>query len=262
MKNHVKPKQAVGRVFVKRIVLSALALVLGLIIAEGVVRLLDLAPDVRAIDTSDPDSPYKRSDNPILGYEHKANYRNPSADLITSIPRTNAHGQRDVERSLEKPDSVRRVVLLGDSVVESKEVRKIEQMMHRQLERLYPENSVEVLNFGVTGYCTLAEVELLRVKGLAFRPDVVIVVFVQNDYLNFNTAMHALASRPARSAAANWLFTQSHLFRSVCIPLNLFGFAADANAHQWNADAIGENNVVAGLTMLGWGESCGRYVSV
>lgn len=237
-------------VFIWRVGLAVLTLMVGLIVAEGAVRLLKLAPALRVVDTSDPNSPYKRSDNPILGYEHKANYRNVGADLITSIPRTNAHGQRDVERSLEKPGGVRRVILLGDSVVESKEIGNIEQMIHRQLERLYPENRVEVLNFGVTGYCTLAEIELLRVKGLAFRPDVVIVVFVKNDYFNFNTAMHALASRPRRSAAVKGLFTRSHCFRSICIALNLFGFAADANAHQWNADAIGENNVVAGLTML------------
>ncbi|MBT7065413.1 MAG: tetratricopeptide repeat protein [Verrucomicrobia bacterium] len=236
--------------FIKRIGLAVLTLVVGLLLTEGAVRLLKLAPALRIVDTSDPDSPYKRSDNPILGYEHKANYRNPNADLVTSFPRTNAHGQRDVERSLEKPDGVRRVILLGDSVVESMEVRDIEQVMHRQLERLYPDSSVEVLNFGVNGYCTLAEIELLRTKGLAFRPDVVIVLFVRNDFFNLNTAMHAFASRPHRSAAVKGLFKRSHLFRAICIPLNLFGFAADANSHQWNTDAIGTNNVVAGLTKL------------
>ena len=37
---------------------------------------------------------------------------------------------------------------------------------------------------------------------------------------------------------------------SARLGLDLFGFAADANAHRWNADAIGENNVVAGLALL------------
>ncbi|MBT3295340.1 MAG: tetratricopeptide repeat protein [Verrucomicrobia bacterium] len=236
--------------FIKQLGLALLTLVVGLFIVEGVVRLFNLAPALRAIDTSDPDSPYKRSDNPILGYEHKANYRNANADLITSIPRTNAHGQRDVERSVEKPAGVRRVILLGDSVVESMEVRDIEQVMHRQLERLYPANSVEVLNFGVNGYCTLAEIELLRVKGLAFKPDVVVVVFVDNDFDSFNAAVHAFATDRRRPGIVNGLFKRSHLFRSICLRLNLFGFAAQRNPAVWNTNAIGGNNVVTGLAML------------
>jgi len=231
---------------VKRVILSALTLLLGLFVVEGAVRMLKLAPAVRAIDTSDPQSPHKRSDNPILGYELKANYSNPDA----SIPRTNAHGQRDVERSLEKSAGVRRVILLGDSVVESLEVEDMEQVMHRRLERLYPENSVEVLNFGMNGYCTLAEIELLRVKGLAFKPDTVILLFVRNDFENFNLAMHAFASRPRRPALVDGLFKRSHLFRSICVRFNMFGFAAEENPLQWNADAIGENNVVTGLAMF------------
>jgi len=250
MKNDAESHTPTHPHTLKRLGLAAVTLVLGLFVVEGAARLLKLAPAVRAIDTSDPRSVYKRSDNPILGYEHKTNYRNFDGDFISSFQRTNAHGQRDVERSLEKPPGVKRVILLGDSVVESMEVRDIEQVMHRQLERLYPPNTVEVLNFGVNGYCTLSEIELLRVKGLAFKPDVVIVVFVKNDFNNFNAAAHAFASNPERPAIVDGLFKRSHLFRSICIRLNLFGFAAQVTPVQWNAKAIGENNVVTGLVLL------------
>ena len=241
-------------ILLRRLLLRLLLLIAAVVLALGageiVARALKLAPAIRAIDTADPKSAYKRSDNPVLGYEIKANHRNPDADFITDLERTNAHGQRDVERSLEKPAGVRRVILLGDSVVESMEVPDIDQVMHRQLERLYPANTVEVLNFGVNGYCTLAEIELLRVKGLAFKPDVVVVVFVMNDFNNFNAAAHAFATNARRPAIVNGLFKRSHLFRSACVRLNLFGFAAERDPVQWNADAIGMNNVLAGLTML------------
>lgn len=250
MKDHTPQQAALRSRLVKRIGLAAPALVVGLLIVEGVVRVFGLAPALRAIDTSDPGSPYKRSDNPILGYELKANYRHSNADLITSLPRTNAHGQRDVERSVEKPPGVRRVILLGDSVVESMEVRDIEQVMHRRMERLFPAGTVEVLNFGVNGYCTLSEIELLRVKGLAFKPDVVMVVFVDNDFNSFNAAVHAFATDRRRPGIVNGLFKRSHLFRSTCLRFNLFGFAAESNPVGWNANAIGGNNVVKGLAML------------
>ena len=81
--------------------------------------------------------------------------------------------------------------MLGDSVVEGVGLRDLDDTVSRQLEKLYPDGRTEVLNFGVSAYCTLAEVELLEVKGLAFDPDVVILVFVENDYLNFNREAHA-----------------------------------------------------------------------
>ena len=77
--------------------------VLALAIVEIAVRLLGLAPDVKLIEISGERTVYKRSTNPILGFELKADYRDPEADLVMSYPRTNSHGQRDVERSLAKP---------------------------------------------------------------------------------------------------------------------------------------------------------------
>ena len=71
-----------------------------------------------------------------------------------------------------------------------------------------------MLNFGVSGYCTRAEIELLETKGLAFDPDVVVVVFVENDFDNFNTQLTDLAVRAPDSALAGWLFHRSSLVQS------------------------------------------------
>ena len=54
--------------------------------------------------------------------------------------------------------------------------------MSRQLEMRYGDGQTEVLNFGVSGYCTLAEVELLEVKGIQFQPDLVVLVFVEKRF--------------------------------------------------------------------------------
>lgn len=236
------------------------ATLLALLAGEGMVRLLGRAPEIKSIQLGSPQSLkgsfgdplqdyeciYKRSTNPILGFELKANYRNDHPDFIQTYERTNSYGQRDKERKLEKPDGVRRVLLLGDSVIEGYGLRESETISSR-LEDLYSDGSTEVLNFGVSAYCTLAEVELLEVKGLQFDPDIVIIVFVENDFDNFNREAFPLGGTIERPAIAEMLFKKSHLFRLAGVQLNLFHFRAEADPVSWNKDAIGDNNVAEGL---------------
>ena len=229
-----------------KVVTCVAATVMTLAVAEAAVRMFALAPAVKPIAISGRDGVYKRSDNPILGYELRANYRNDDADLVLSYPRTNSHGQRDVERTIDKQPNVRRIVLLGDSVVEGEGIREIDDTISRRLENLFG-GGTEVLNFGVKGYCTLAEVELLETRGLKFKPDVVVVLFVHNDFNNFNHNVEELrgADRPR---LAKDLFFYSHLFRRLCLSLNLFHYGEDD--WSWHTDQFGDNNVVTALDRL------------
>jgi tetratricopeptide (TPR) repeat protein len=220
-----------------------------LLVAELTVRALGAAPDVKLIDVQQQSSVYKRSTNPVLGFELKANWRDPDADLVTSYPSTNSHGQRDVERTLEKPPGTGRIVVLGESVVEGFGIRDLDDTITRRLEHLYGDGT-EVLNFGVSAYCTRAKVELLRVKGLAFRPDEVVLFFTQNDFNNFNHEAFALGSPVDRPAAVDWLFARSHAFRFFCTKLDLFHFRAQVDPVAWNREAIGDDNVANGLRLL------------
>jgi Flp pilus assembly protein TadD/lysophospholipase L1-like esterase len=238
-----------SRSFLRRLAKPAVAVcatLLALLAAEAFVRILRLAPGIKPIQLSSYDCIYKRSKNPILGFELKANCRSDNPDFIQTYERTNSHGQRDRERTLRKPNGVRRVLLLGDSVVEGYGLRESETIS-RRLEDLYPDGSTEVLNFGVSAYCTRAEVELLEVKGLRFEPDVVVLVFVENDFDNFNREAFPLGGTIHRPAIVNALFRRSHLFRLASIRLNLFHFGAEADPVRWNRDAIGDNNVAEGL---------------
>jgi lysophospholipase L1-like esterase len=226
-----------------------------LLLGEFVFWAFGLAPKLRLIDLDNVDSPYQRSTNPILGYEHKVNYRNDHPDFVVSFGSTNSHGQRDIERSIEKPPGVRRILLLGDSVVESLEVASLDDMMNRQLEMLYTDGKTEVLNFGVNGYCTLAEVELLRTKGLKFKPDLVVLVFVDNDFFNFNGAAGGTVAGiedleqerhlQSKSGVFKFFIRNSCLFRAMFAPRR-----PEDNLLDWNRDAIGDNNVVRGLELL------------
>ena len=236
-----------------RLLLLAFAVVVALGAGEIIARALKLAPAFRRITVSyeDHESIYQRSSNPILGYELKPNYYNPAPDHEFTCRRINALGQRDIERTIEKPPGVRRVILLGDSIVESTEIPDVNDVMNRQLEKLYPDGKTEVLNFGVGGYCTLAEVELLRVKGLKFEPDIVIVVFFWNDFENFNTSIvEALADKDVPSAVFQALFARSHLFRATLVSAGWTSFGMRHDPVVRNRTAIGSNNVVQGLALL------------
>lgn len=236
---------------VRRALLGAGSLALSLAAAELAARGLELAPPVRTIAVTSSDTCYVRSTNPILGYEIRPDHRDPTASGFADYPSTNAHGQRDVERRLEPAPGTTRVLLLGDSVVEGHGLRDVEDTLSRRLEALCREagEPVEVLNFGVSGYCTRAEVELLRVKGLAFRPDVVLLVFVENDFVNFNPEGFQLEAR-ARPAAVEALFGASTLFRAACLRWDLFQYRAETDPVAWNKEAIGDDNVVEGLDLL------------
>ena len=216
-------------------------------LAEFSIRLTDLVPPVHAIWLDDEDSFYGRSSNPVLGHEIKPSFRRVfPAGTATS----NAHGLRDRERIIDKPPGGKRVLLLGDSVVEGINYVADDQTISHQLEELFQGDSTEVLNVGTSGYCTRAEVELLKQKGLQFSPDTVVLVFVFNDFRNFNpehTTAGGVIERPLWSKK---LFVASDLFRLLCLRFNWFEFAGEADPNRRNQTAIGENNVVDGLAML------------
>ena len=244
-----KPRAKAPRQIFTKVSIALTATVLALLFCEVAVRLLRKAPELKPIELASEACVYRRSTNPVLGFELKASYRNDTPDLIESYERTNAHGQRDKERTFEKNEDTRRVLLLGDSVVEGHGLAE-EDTISRQWEDLYADGSTEVLNFGVSAYCTLAEIELLETKGLAFDPDVVVVLFVENDFDNFNREAFALGEAVRRPVLVKWLFRRSHLFRLASVRLNLFHFGAETDPIRWNKEAIGDNNVVDGFKRL------------
>ena len=222
---------------------------ISLLIAELAIRAFGGAPAVRAMWVSRDDCVYKRSLNPLLSIELKANYRADDPDLTTTYEFTNAHGLRDRERAVPKPQGVRRILLLGDSVVEGHGIAQSHTISH-QWESLYLEGMTEVLNFGVSSYITRSEVELLEVKGLQFEPDVVVLIFVENDYLNFIVEGFPLTLGAHRPEWSKHLFVHSDLFRLLSIHMNLYGCGIDADPLARNRGAVGENNVVDGLARL------------
>jgi len=159
----------------------------------------------------------RRSDNPRLRFELR-----PGGVARAEVEyRVNALGLRGPETTIEKPEGVRRIAVLGDSIAFGYWVRD-EQGFARQLEGLLQAagagGRVEVLNFGVPGYNLEQEIETARSKALAFSPDLVVVLFCLNDLeAVFSYELGLVQDRSERRAtllgrAREWLVARSRLF--------------------------------------------------
>lgn len=116
------------------------------------------------------------SDSKQLGHEHVPNKTN---QLYGVEIKTNSYGFRaDKEYSTEKPDSIKRVLVLGDSITMGWGVSYNET---------YPavlgsllNSSFEVINAGVGNYNSLNELAALK-KFMHLNPDIIILGFYIND---------------------------------------------------------------------------------
>lgn len=190
----------------KRAVFAVLAVLLGLAAVLGVLevalRFADLRPRIAPLDAG----ALRLSENPVLQYEYIPGY----ADLRggPAAERINALGFRDVEHAAEKAPGVTRVVALGDSVTVGLGAALDDIYPRRLEERLRARGRYEVLAMAAPGYNTLQEAELLRTRGEALAPDIVVVAFVLNDFDPGSGIAHDLAARLGAAPpalTAEWL---------------------------------------------------------
>ncbi len=125
----------------------------------------------------------RKSADPRLIFELK-----PNVKMVFGHRRlrTNSQGMReDREYPPEKGTNTVRIVGLGDSGMFGWDVNQGEEyvaVLESNLNARADGRVYDVLNFGVPGYNTQLEVECLRKKGLAFKPDIVIVGWCDNDF--------------------------------------------------------------------------------
>jgi len=169
-----------GRKVLLIILSNLLALCLLCVLGEAVLRVLTRLPGHYR------SAPFRRYD-PVLGLSLI-----PNMDVIHARGcfdgevRTNHWGMRDRDRSLTKDQGGLRIALMGDSIVEGVHV-KPGQVMNIQLERLLASqgySNVEVLNFGLGSIGTTQEYLMYKGRVRQFHPDLVILMFSDNDVMN------------------------------------------------------------------------------
>ena len=120
---------------------------------------------------------YQRSANPYLRYELV-----PGA--LSGNIRVNSDGFRGPDYPQPKPEGVFRIVMLGDSETLSimlAEREALAAQLEDELNQGGAKPRYEALNFGVEGYNTFQELEQLKIKGLKYDPDLIILNYVLND---------------------------------------------------------------------------------
>ena len=155
------------------LLLCALSLVVGLLLAESILRLLGYGDAIQ----------YDYVDE--LGWVHQPNQHARTVGGWTV--RIDSAGLRGPEYARVKGPGVFRILLVGDSFTFGYGVAE-DSTYGAQLQRLLRDGgascgTVQVINGGVNGYNTDQEVAFVRRVGSAFRPDVVVLGFNPNDIM-------------------------------------------------------------------------------
>ena len=201
--------QAPQRRTLRSVLAVLISLVVALLLAEGLVRLADalgvinLAPTLADLPT--PDTLEDQVDvgaangsvgplyvgDPLLHHRMAANWSGFFPEEIvqevgrSQVPiRTNSLGLRSPEIALAKPAGTFRILVLGDSVTFGWSLRGEDtyaSQLASLLATLRPNQRVEVINAGVSGYGTWQELRWLQEIGLGLDPDVIVVQAHLND---------------------------------------------------------------------------------
>ncbi len=229
-----------------RVGLLMLGLALGLVVAEGGLRLLGLAtPGLYIFD-------------PCTGWTLRPNARAWQTREGRAYVAVNSAGMRDREHSFHKPPGTIRIAILGDSFTEAKQV-PMEQTFCSVIERdlvscpALNGKKVETLNFGCDSYGTAQELMTLRHRAWQFSPDVVVLAFCTgNDVRNDSIELEEDKCQPfftyrAGELAFSGPFEESDWFRIQCMSrfdsqesatLNLLGQLRSAIRARWRQRRI------------------------
>ncbi|MCI0623285.1 MAG: hypothetical protein L0387_16775 [Acidobacteria bacterium] len=114
-----------------------------------------------------------------LGWKHAVNKRKVFRDSLgqENVVVHNAYGHRGQAYGYRKAHGKFRALILGDSFADGQ--LNEEDLFSARLEKECPR--LEAINAGVSGYGTVQEYLYLRSEGLKFDPDMVMVLFFEND---------------------------------------------------------------------------------
>lgn len=159
-----------------QVILVGFSVVMAFVIAEASLRVFE-----KKQYTLDPCTSLDREFHHVLIPNSTCRFKSDEWDVSVKV---NSQGLRDDEISQEKPAQSFRVLALGDSFtmghgvnVEDSFVNLLENKLSQSSEK-----KVEVINGGVFGYSPLLDYLYLKKKGLAMKPDLVVLFFTLTDF--------------------------------------------------------------------------------
>jgi hypothetical protein len=178
-----------------------LALIVGLLLAEAMVRVLHLGPPVYAAHHFEPREgiPFTQlKDGPIVYQPNvtfasvydpagdSRDYLGPDGRIVYEI---NQYGMRGPAVPTAEAGGAYRVICLGDSITFGEGVRYPDTypaQLQKLLTQTMPDRRVEVINAGVQAYGTKEEAAFYLLQCAPFRPDAVVLGFFLNDAIDFS----------------------------------------------------------------------------
>jgi len=218
----------------KTLVYAAIAVLLGLSVIEGVSALIwaTLVPDrfedqveevpIRFGMVNFPDIVEK---DPWLFWKLKRNATAPLDDGKMTGFISNGDRMRNPEVPVERGPNDFRVLCLGDSITFGWGVRYEEAyptLLAELLREARPEREIQVLNASCSGYSIYQGHEMLRRRGLRYRPDVVTIWFGWNDKFPWDGMTDAEHAR---------LFAREHLL-TLSATYRVLAYALRRNEHE------------------------------
>jgi hypothetical protein len=143
----------------------------------------------------------------------------------------NSVGLRDREHAIKKPPHTLRIAVLGDSFAEALQVNREETfwaILEKKLQncRNLQGRTVEVINFGMSGFGTTQELLTLEHRVWKYSPDIVLLAFTSgNDVADNSPALNRSEDAPfyvfrdgklvlddsrTKHAEKEWLFYEQH----------------------------------------------------
>ena len=186
----VVSQSASRRRWIFRVLAVAAASTTALILAEMALRLF--VPDTR--------SPYVYDEFTGTRLQPRHRFVFTSEGYSSNV--INSRGLRDREHSLEKPTGTFRIAILGDSFSEAFQVSQDKTfwaVLERELQAMpeYRDQTVEVINFGVSGFGTIQEWQMLEHYARDYSPDLVLLAFLPgNDVRNNSRQLESDHRRP------------------------------------------------------------------
>lgn len=162
-------------IFINFILILA-SLIFTIAVAEVMCRIIPLSND------SDPT--YKLAHD-VLPYSMKPN--SEAISIHGNTIKINSHGLRDYEYSYEKAEGVFRILVLGDSIefaygvkMEDGYTKALERRLNALKNKKY--KAIEIINTGHPVFNTLDRYNYLRLYGLKYAPDMLIVSLNSSDF--------------------------------------------------------------------------------
>jgi hypothetical protein len=163
-----------------RLAMTFAGILLGLVVAEFGLRLLDIGQ--QGFYQWDPDRGWALRPGAV-GWQHREG---------NAFVQINHDGMRDREHSYQKPKDTIRIAFVGDSFTEAEQVALQDDfvsVVERRLGARAPLRGmkIEALNFGCDSYGTAQELVTLRRAVWKFSPDIVVLVFFAGNDIRNNS---------------------------------------------------------------------------